>query len=145
MAILKNLKSLDVYMGRLTKDGDLLEEITNFCIKENIRLGWLEAIGAVKMARLGFYNQEAREYQYITFKSNLEITKLAGNVSIKDDKPMVHAHVTLADDKGNCYGGHLATGTIVFACEVIVQAFDEMDFIRAYDKETGLPLWNIME
>ena len=56
---------------------------------------------------------------------------------------MVHAHVTLADKNGKAYGGHLAPGTEIFACEVIVQALEGPEFKRGIDEETGLPLWRM--
>ena len=145
MTNLKSIKPAGLYMGRLEHGGDLLEEITNFCIKEDIRLGRVEAFGAVQKVRLGYYNQENREYQFFNLNHRLEITKLVGNVSLKDGKPMVHAHITMADEKGNCYGGHLAPGTIIFACEIILQTFEGPVFERVYDEETGLPLWDMKE
>jgi len=145
MAILKKVEPAGLYMGKLAHNGDLLDEITDFCTREGIHLGRIEGLGAVQKARLAYYNQETREYQFYHLNRNFEITKLVGNVSIKDGKPMVHAHITLADGKGNCYGGHLATGTVIFACELVVQAFDGPDFERGYDDETGLPLWDMTE
>ena len=41
------------------------------------------------------------------------------------------------------HGGHLAPGTIVFACELIIEAFDGQELNRGMDRETGLPLWNM--
>ena len=124
MAVIQNVTLSKMFMGKLGYGRDLLEEITNFCVKENIRLGQVEALGAVQKARLGYYNQESREYQYLDLIKKMEITNLTGNISIKDERPMVHAHVTLADKKGVCYGGHLATGTTIFACELIIKAFE---------------------
>lgn len=145
MTIMKGIKSTALFMGKLNHGDDLLESITEFCIKKNIRLGRIEAIGATQKARIGFYNQKTKEYHFSELNRPLEITKLMGNVSLKDGQPMVHAHITLADASGNCYGGHLASGTIVFACEVIVEAFDGLQFQRGFDAKTGLPLWNMAE
>lgn len=103
--------------------------------------GRIEGIGAVQKARVGYYNQVSREYQFIEYDQPLEITKLSGNVSTRDDVPFVHAHVTLADEKGNAFGGHLAPGTILFACEVIVESFEGPALERSHDATTGLPLW----
>ena len=130
-------------MGKLTYGADLLEELTEVCRKEKVQLGRVEALGAVSRARLGFYNQQTREYQFFELDQPLEITKLVGNVSLKDGKPMVHAHVTLADEAGKAFGGHLAPGTIVFACEFILQAFEGPTFERGFDEQTGLPLWKM--
>jgi predicted DNA-binding protein with PD1-like motif len=128
-------------MGKLSYGCDLLEELTAICQKENIRLGRIEALGAVQRAHLGFYDQHTREYQFLALSQPLEITKLIGNVSLKDGKPFVHAHVTLADEEGKAFGGHLAPGTVVFACEFIIEVFDGPVFERGLDEETGLPLW----
>ena len=143
MTIMKKIKPKEVYIGKLRHGGDLLEEITDMCRKKNIHLGRIEAIGAVSKARLGFYNQQTREYQFFTIDQSLEITKLVGNVSLKDGNPIVHAHITLADKTGKAYGGHLAAGTVVFACEFILEAFEGPILERGFDEETGLPLWTM--
>ena len=130
-------------MGRLAHGKDLLEELTAVAEQEGVTLGRVEALGAVKRARLGFYNQEEREYEFFELDEPLELTNLVGNVSLRDGKPMVHAHVTLSDRKGAAYGGHLAPGTVVFACEFVMQALEGPELARALDDATGLPLWRM--
>lgn len=143
MAIMKKVKSSGFFMGKLSHGSDLLEEFTDICQKEDVRLGRIEAIGAVKRACIGFYNQQAREYQYLELNRPLEITSLVGNVSLKDGNPIVHAHITLADESGKAYGGHLAPGTIIFACEFFLESIEGPCFSRGFDDETGLPLWSM--
>ena len=132
----------EIYMGRLAHGADLLEELTRIVVERGIRLGRIEAIGAVQRARIGFYDQETRAYLYNDLDYPLEITLLSGNISIKEGQPFVHAHVTLADEAGRAVGGHLAAGTIVFACEFMIQAFEGPVFERRLDETTGLPLWS---
>ena len=143
MALINNVRPRELLMGRLSHGSDLLEAITDICRKGNIQLGRIEALGAVRRARLGFYNQQTHEYQFVTIDQPLEITQLVGNVSLKDHMPFVHAHITLADKLGNAYGGHVAAGTVVFACEFILEAFDGPTFERGFDETTGLPLWPV--
>ncbi len=143
MAQLRDVKSKEIVVGRLGYGVDLLEELTKIAAARGIRLARIDAIGAVQKARVGFYNQQRREYQYHSFGRPMEITKLIGNISLKDDNPFVHAHITLADEAGKCYGGHLAAGTIVFACEFILEVFDGPAFNRCPDEETGLSLWPV--
>jgi len=130
-------------MGKLKHGADLLEELTDICNQDNIRLGRIEALGAVQKARIGFYNQKNREYQCFNLDGPHEITSLIGNVSLKEGSSIVHAHITLAAENGAAYGGHLMPGTVIFACEFILQVFEGPTFERAFDKETGLPLWGI--
>ena len=82
-------------------------------------------------------------YRFLEINKNLEISSLTGNVSVRNDKPMVHAHITLSDHNGNAYGGHLAEGTIVFACEFVMDIYDGPQYLRDYDETTGLPLWKM--
>jgi predicted DNA-binding protein with PD1-like motif len=145
MSIIREVKTAKMFMGKLAHGADLLEEITKICIDQNICLGSVEALGAVKKARLGYYNQQDHEYLFFDLNQTLEITNLIGNISIKDGTPIVHAHVTLSDKDGYAYGGHLAPGTIVFACEVTIQVLDGPKFERGLDQETGLPLWKMNE
>jgi hypothetical protein len=131
------------WMGRLAYEGDLLGELTAVAEEHGVTLGRVEAIGAVKSARIGYYDQGAQEYRFKRFDMPLEIVSLAGNVSIKDGKPMVHAHVALADEGGEVYGGHLAEGCIVFACEFVLTALNGPTLERTLDEPTGLPLWTL--
>lgn len=130
-------------MGKLNYGCDLLEELTAICKKEDIRLGRIEGLGAVQKACLGFYDQQKREYQFLTLSEPMEITKIVGNISLKDGNPFVHAHITLADEAGRAFGGHLAPGTVVFACEFIIESLDGPVFERNLDGKTGLPLWTM--
>ena len=141
MSIWREIQGSRRLIGRLQRGSDLLNGLTGICVEESVKLGWVEALGAVSKARLTYYDQEAREYKFIDIDRELEVAALVGNVSLKDGKPMVHAHVTLADETGRAYGGHLASGTIVFACEYIIQVFDAPSLTRSYDAETGLQLW----
>ncbi|MEW6425743.1 MAG: DUF296 domain-containing protein [Bacillota bacterium] len=130
-------------MGRLKKGDDLLAALTRECENAEITLGEVRALGAVSRARAGYYDQTGREYKYIEREAPQEILALVGNVSLKDGRPFVHAHIVFSDEEGRAWGGHLAEGTIVFACEFIVREYlSEERFERRFDDETGLFLWS---
>jgi len=141
MASIHEVTPRSLSIGRLQRGDDLLEAIDSICRDKNIVLGRVEAIGAVEKATLGFYDQKRKQYEFFSFDSPHEITSLIGNVSLRDGVPMVHAHITLSDENGTVHGGHLAPGTIVFACEVLIEAFEGPAFNRGIDENTGLPLW----
>ncbi|MGA1795086.1 MAG: PPC domain-containing DNA-binding protein [bacterium] len=141
MAVYRHIQSGKVFMGRLSHGADLLGELTDMCIREGIRLGRIDAFGAVRKATLGFYDQGTRTYKSFALDRPLEITTLIGNISLKEGKPMVHAHITLADRDGSAYGGHLMPGTIIFACEFVLHVYEGTPFNREFDEDTGLPLW----
>jgi uncharacterized protein len=143
MTSMREVKARRVFVGKLAYGGDLLEQITGICRQEGIQLGRVEAVGAVQKAHLAFYDQQKHQYEPLAIERPLEITKLLGNVSLKEGQPFVHAHITLADETGAAYGGHLAPGTVVFACEFVLEAFDGPPLERDLDDVTGLYLWTM--
>jgi len=143
MAAYNEINIIKTLIGKLKHGLDLLEQLTEICRSNDIRLGRIEAIGAVKKARLGYYDQNSRRYKTLDIDRPMEITSLIGNISLRDGEPMVHAHLTLADADGGCHGGHLQPGTIVFAAEFVIDAFEGLQLSRSYDDQTGLALWKI--
>lgn len=131
-----------IFIGRFECNEDLLQALTDFCKKENIRLGTFSLVGAVKNAKLGYYNQEQQKYAgCVELNKKLEIASCSGNISIKDNEIMVHAHIVLADWEGKAFGGHLMPSTKIFAAEFNIQEYTGAELCRGKDKKTGLPLW----
>ena len=141
MPIIENVKETGGIIGRLDCGVDLLQGLTAICKEKNITLGQVTAIGAVQRACVGYYDQDTRTYEFTALDEHLEILNLTGNISLKDGEPIIHAHVTLSDSRCKAFGGHLAEGTIVFACEYNIEAMKGPSLERGFDEETGLPLW----
>jgi hypothetical protein len=136
-----NYKIKRTIIGQLPHGTDLLEGLTQFVQKENIRCGRIHGIGATTHAIIAYYDQNTKKYNSMEFKSGMEILNLTGNVSIRDGKPFVHVHILLGDPQGKVFGGHLMPGTKLWACEVFVDEFDGEDLVRGQDEKTGLFLW----
>lgn len=145
MALLRRMDVKERFIGRIEHDADLLEALGELCRKQDIRLGWFEGLGAARKGALSFYDQQTHEYRVMEIDRPLEITGLVGNISMKDGAPFVHAHVTFAEETGRTLGGHLAAGTIVFACEITIEVFEGPILERAFDETTGLSLWTLTE
>jgi predicted DNA-binding protein with PD1-like motif len=132
--------SIRNFLVRAEHDSDLIQSITELAEKEKIEIATFTTIGALKQAKLGFYNQERHEYQEIKIDSPHEIASCVGNISLKDGRPFVHAHAVLADNNGKTKAGHLIEGTI-FAAEIHLNELKGVELERKYDKVTGLSLW----
>jgi len=124
----------------LKHDADLVQSITELVRSKGIVAGSFMAIGALKRARLGYYDQKSHEYREMKIDTPHEMASCIGNVSLKDGVPFVHAHVVLADEKGNTKAGHLFEG-IVFAAEVHLHQLEGPRLERKYDEVTSLSLW----
>ncbi|MEE9225275.1 MAG: PPC domain-containing DNA-binding protein [Bacteroidota bacterium] len=134
-------RSKCTFLGRLPIGADLYESIRKFCQDEDIKVGKVTAIGAVKNATVAYYDQRRKKYHTIKRKKEMEILSCVGNVSLKDGKPFVHVHIVLGDDKGKAFGGHLMPGTTVFACELFIEELEGKALDRKLDEKTGLAVW----
>ena len=136
----KNYLSEKVYIGKYSHEEDLLGGLNSFCFENNITIGWVNIIGAVKKAKIGYYIQESKKYVDIeesSFNKPFEIAGCMGNISIKEGKPFAHLHIILTDEQGRAFGGHVMPGTVIFAGEFIIQKFKGEELKREYDNQTG--------
>jgi predicted DNA-binding protein with PD1-like motif len=129
-------------MVRVNHDADLVRFIADLAKSNGIEAGSFTAIGALKRATLGYYDQKNHEYREIKIDSPHEMASCTGNISLKDGEPFAHVHVVLADERGNTRAGHLLEGT-VFAAEVHLRQLEGPRLERKYDDITGLSLWNM--
>jgi predicted DNA-binding protein with PD1-like motif len=130
------------YFVRVEHDADLVRFVAEFSVENNIEVGSFTAVGALKSAKLGFYEQKKHNYLEVEQPFPCEIASCVGNISLKNDEVFVHAHVVLADEKGRIKAGHLLEGK-VFAAEVHFAELLGERLERDHDKVTGLSLWKL--
>ena len=127
------------FLCRLKHDSRLAQSILKFAKEKRVKMAFFTVVGAVKEARLAYYDQVMHEYQKIKFDRPLEIANCFGNLSFKAGKPFSHVHAVLADKAGKTYAGHLI-GATVFAAELHLQELLGKKLEREYDQTTGLAL-----
>jgi len=129
------------FVGRLETGSDLVREIERFCAEHGVMAAQVTVIGAVRHARYAYYEQDDHRYRELESGTHHEIVGFIGNVSLKDDRPFLHAHATFADADGATVGGHLLAGCEVFAGEVMICELGGVSLVRQPDEQTGLALW----
>jgi hypothetical protein len=131
------------FVGRLPHGGDLTAALEAFCVRHEIQAAAFSLIGAVSSAILGTYDQKQQVYVTFAAEGDLEILSCTGNITVKEGKPFVHAHVILCEEGGKTIGGHLFPGTVIFAAEAHITELIGPPLVREYDRTTGLMLWNM--
>jgi uncharacterized protein len=129
------------FVGRLETGSDLVAEIERFCREQGIVAAHVTVIGALRRAAYAYYEQHDHRYLELSSETHHEIVGFTGNVSLRDDKPFLHAHATFADANGTTVGGHLLRGCEVFAAEIMIRELSGVSLVRSFDEETGLSLW----
>ena len=130
------------FLVRVAHGSDIIDFLTDVAKEHGIVTATFTAVGALKDAKLGFYDQDRHVYLETVLSAPQEIASCVGNISVKEGKPFVHAHAVLADQAGVVRAGHLLEGK-VFAAEVHVIELVGEKVVRKHDAVTGLSLWDI--
>ena len=120
----------------------VMDTLTSVCKKHEVYNGQISGIGAVKEVDLGTFDIKSKTY----FKKNLpdvrELLSFQGNITLKENCPFIHAHITLGNHDLEVKGGHLFEMTVAVVGEFIIRKIDS-NIIRKLDKNIGLPVWCI--
>lgn len=124
---------------RIDRGEEILEQVKEVALKEKITLASISALGAVNDVTVGVFNTDSKEYKANCFKGAFEIVSLTGTISIMNDEFYSHLHMSVGDEKGLVYGGHLNKAIVSATCEMVIQVINgKVD--RYFDEEVGLNL-----
>ena len=121
--------------------GDRINEVLEiFAENKSIGCAWVNGIGAIENPEVGFYSLKDKIYNKKIFFGEFELISLVGNITIKDDKPFSHTHITFSNTKFEVLGGHLFDAKVSVAGEFVLIPFDR-PLNRKMNIDMGLPLW----
>ncbi|MGN7863990.1 PPC domain-containing DNA-binding protein [Chryseobacterium sp. 22458] len=98
-------------------------------------------IGAVSEATLRFFNPATKNYVDRTFKEQMEVTNISGNVSEIEEKLTLHLHITLGKQDYTALAGHLLEAKIQGAAEFIFYPLNTR-VVKLKNEETGINLYD---
>jgi predicted DNA-binding protein with PD1-like motif len=131
-------------VGRLDRGADLLPQLVAICRAHAVRAGELRAVGALEDVVVGEWDQQARAARPPRhFAAQFEILTLTATIGERDGAPSLSPFVSLSRARDNgieLIGGRLVAGR-VFACEFVIDAFDDVALPATLDAATGLHLW----
>ena len=110
--------------------------------KENLKSGWINGLGAISDIEIGYWDIEKKVYVKNFFDDHYELLSLIGNVSLVDNKPFVHTHISFSDTEFKVFGGHLFDAKVIAAAEFCIFISD-YHLHRKLNCDIGLNLWNI--
>ena len=132
-------------VGRIFPDEDIIDVITKIVKKYDIKSGLVNVIGALKQVTIGFFNLKTKKYNFKTFDEEVELISCMGNISYKDEEPIIHLHVSIGREDFTLMGGHLSQPSIVSITGEVYIFEIEDKLMRSEDPEFGLSLLNLIE
>lgn len=120
-------------------DEEVVSSLTGFAAERGITAARVSGIGALSHVTFGFYERDRKEYDRMTLDEQVELLALLGNLTITDEGPRFHAHVTVSRPDGSALGGHLFEATVWPTLEAFVVS-SPVELQRRMDDEIGLAL-----
>ena len=136
-------KIIRIIVGKVEPDEDLMDSIIKMVEKNKIKSGFINCIGALKKFTIGFYEIDSKNYKMETFKENVELLTCIGNITYKDDEPIIHLHVSLGRRDYSVIGGHLNKPSVVSVTAEVSIFETDKKFNRAKDPQFNLSLLDI--
>ena len=130
------------YVIVLEPGEEVVEMLGKFLAEEHIANACFSGIGALSRVELAHYRVDTRKYSSRVVEEPLELANLTGNAFLFAGKPLVHAHVTLADANFTTMAGHLVSGVISATAEIIVKRLDSK-LEKQHSPAIGLKLLNL--
>lgn len=138
MKVISREKDKRIVVG-LERGERIRASIESFATREKIVGAELKAIGALKDPELAYYDLSTKQYLKRLFPGIWELV-LAGNISLKDGKPFLHAHVTIGGRDFQAFCGHLVDAEVGVVVEMFMHLL-ATPVHRVYCEDIGLPRW----
>jgi len=119
---------------------ELAKGLLEFAEQEKLSAASFKAVGALSSVRLGWFSWESKQYEpSVMLDEQVELLSLIGDVAVKGEKPVVHAHAVIGRKDGTAHGGHLLEAHIRPTCEVVL-AESPIHLQKQIDPQSGLAL-----
>lgn len=131
-----NYRSGRRFLGRLTGNEDLIKAVTALGVKEQIATASVTITGRITRLTVGTFDPRQQVYVTRTEQRAMEIVAFRGLLSTGGDRPFLHAHIVLADEKA-IIGGRLFSDTLAAEAECLVEELCGPPTVRRHDDRTG--------
>ncbi len=121
---------------------DVLARLLDFARRSRVAAARFSGIGGFSDVVLGYFDIETRQYRRIPVDEQVEVVSLNGDIALRGDEPMVHAHVVVGRSDGTVRAGHLLAAHVRPTLELVVVA-SPAHLRRRIDARTGLPLLDL--
>jgi uncharacterized protein len=112
--------------------------------REGIGYASLTGLGAVRWAKLAYWNALTREYEEHVVEEQLEVVSLVGNVTLRDEQPFLHWHISLGRSDLSTLGGHFLDAVAHPNFEIWIQR-EAKPVHRRVEPASGLALMDLPE
>jgi predicted DNA-binding protein with PD1-like motif len=95
------------YAVIFSRGDEAFSGLTDFARQYNVTAAHFTAIGALRSAKLAWFNPARKQYKQIPIDGQVEVVSMVGDIALYNGKPAVHTHMVVALPDGSTRGGHV--------------------------------------
>jgi predicted DNA-binding protein with PD1-like motif len=119
-------------------EGDeILSGLKEFAVKYKVTSARFVGIGDASSSKFGWYDKARKMFKVNELHTFAEITSLAGDITLANGNPVVHAHINLATEDGLVHGGHLLEAFVNPTLQVMV-TIEPIPLYKRMDEASGI-------
>jgi predicted DNA-binding protein with PD1-like motif len=118
---------------------EAMAAIAAFASERQLSATHFTAIGAFARVIVAYFDWSTKQYRKIPIDEQVEVLSLAGDITLENGKPKVHAHVVVSKADATAHGGHLVEGHVRPTLEIMLTE-TPAHLNRRFDAESGLTL-----
>jgi uncharacterized protein len=99
---------------------EILAGLSEFANTNHIESGYFTGVGGLLAATLGWGDPTNGAFKVINVDQKCELVSLIGNITLRNGKPFVHAHMVVSLSDGSTRGGHLLDAHVSPFVEVYI-------------------------
>jgi predicted DNA-binding protein with PD1-like motif len=138
-ALLGQHNGLRTFVVVFETGDEAMSGLTSFAKEQGLSGSHFTAIGAFSRAIVAYFEWASKEYRQVPIDEQIEVLSFAGDITIEDSAPKVHAHVVLGKADATAHGGHLIEGHVRPTLELVITEAPR-HLHRRVDVNSGLAL-----
>jgi predicted DNA-binding protein with PD1-like motif len=119
------------------KGDEVMSGLKEFAVKYHVKSAHFNAIGDASSIKFGWYDITRKMFKVMRIDGFAEITSLAGDITLYNNNPVVHAHISMATEDGLVHGGHLLEAFISPTLQLMMTV-EPAPLFKKLDPETGI-------
>jgi predicted DNA-binding protein with PD1-like motif len=125
------------YVLVFAKGDEVMSGLKEFAVKYHVTSAHFNAIGDASSVKFGWYDISKKMFKVLRIDEFAEITSLVGDITLYNNNPVVHAHISMATQDGIVHGGHLFEAFISPTLQLMM-TIEPASLFKKLDPETGI-------
>jgi hypothetical protein len=137
--VLNENSGIKEYVLIFSKGDEVTSGLHEFATQNKIFAARFTAIGALSSATIAWFDMDKKSYKLNSIDEQVELISLIGDIALYDNKPVIHAHLSVGFSDGSMKGGHLVEAVCNPTVELFITVYP-VPLEKKINRDTNLKL-----